>query len=693
MRKIKSTDKKGSIIFLIMIAVFLVLGILSFSLHSTMAEKNNQVFSHSHSMLMDLSSREIADRVFNKLGAELANPESALFIKVVESAASNFPVNIENDISLKLDFLSPDNGPSITLSNFSLILQSPRQLTPSFWCDSKEKAFQIHLSFELTTGRGLWNKMRKSYRFLREATCNCMALPVLSRFSLFIKKPEATNEASKGYNCLRNRSDGSLLPPDDTLIGVEAPLIVNNSSKASSLDLKKNGMIFLGGDKTIELHLTSGSDVNAGEVFHFYPENLSEKSFPKFLIKNLPSGFSAGISFNNGSKKASLKIQATFGGFYDQDSKGTNMNPYGTLDSFFAGNSPRTMNSSFLHLSGTMNSPSPGIFIGQILSVFPYYSAIVVDFDNDDTIEGLLTLLMSPADYAVSGTNVSFWDLIPLPGIFSPNTGGESLQIDSGITLEKLFGSRASYSSYACQLIGEPYNQIFDYLTNQEMAIPPEKRFEEQSRISESAGSSNYLVSGKQFKFDFPDAEAPESINLHELTAEKFFSGRFTETYDNSEEFFKHNLTDNILDLRGQTIFVNSDDLELPASLKLRSPGALCCRKNIKVKGGIPKPEIDGPVSLISLTGDIVLEADNEPIYSSLIALEGTVIAPKSSSVRIFGTVAVKTLKPSDWRKGGCITFADYFDPTNQENQSQRNSLYSVIFSDSYSEWSQETIR
>lgn len=690
---IKPTGKKGSIVFLIMIATFLILGILAFSLHSNMSEKNNQVFSHSHSMLMNLGSREIADRVFNELGRKLADPQSTLFAKVVKAGVDSFPVNIADEISQDFAFLNSENGPAISLSNFTLALQSPRQLAPDFWRDPLEKTFQIGLHFELTTGRGLWSNMRKSYRFVRDAKCACLSVPVLSRFSLFIKQPEETNEIVKGYNGLRNRSDGAILSPDDTINGVEAPLIVYNSSKASSLDLKKNGMIFLGGDNIVELHLTSGSDVNAGEVFHFYPGNISEKAFPKFLLKNLPAGFSSGISFNDGARTAALKIQATYGGFYDQDTKGNNMNPFGALDSFFAGDPPRTMNSSFLHLSGTMGNPSPGIVIGQILRVFPYYSAIVVDFENDEVIDGLLFLLMSPVEYSVAGKAVNFWDLLPLPGIFSPNSGGESLQIDSGLTLETLFGSRETYSSYACQLITEPYNQVFDYLLNQEMTIPPARRFAEQSGIAESAGSSDYLVSGKNFKFKFPDAEPSESLNLHELNAEKLFSGRFTETYKSSEDFFRDNLADDVLDLRGQTIFVDCESLELPTSLKVRSPGIICCKKNITINGGIPKPEIDGPVSLISLTGDIILETVNEPIYASLIALKGTVKAPESSSVRISGTVAVNTLQPSNWRKGGSITFADYFDPTIQENQNQRHGLYSVIFSDSYAEWGQETIK
>jgi len=693
MRKTQLTGKTGSVIFLIMIATFLILGILAFSLHSNMSEKNNQVFSHSHSLLMNIASREVADRLFNELGNRLADPKDKLFAKVVQTGADSLPVDITNEISVDFSFLSPQNSVALSISNFVVKLQCPQQLAPNLWNDPWEKSFEICLSFDLTTGRGMWTNMRKSYRFVREARCQCLSLPVLSRFSLFIRQPEETNETAKGYNGLRNRSDGAILSPDDTLKGVEAPLIVYNSSKASSLDLKNNGMIFLGGQNMIELHLTSGSDMNAGEVFHFYPGNLSEKAFPKFLLKNLPAGFSSGISFNDGARTATLKIQATYGGFYDQDTKGNSMNPFGALDDFFAGDPPRTMNSSFLHLCGTMGNPSPGIVIGQVLRVFPYYSAIVVDFSDDDVIDGLLILLASPIEFTIAGTKINFWDLLPLPGIFAPNSGGESLQIDSGLSLEKLFGSRETYLSYACQLITEPYNQVVDYLLNQEMAIPPAQRFAQHGEIADLTGSSDYYITGEQLKFRFPGAESSANVNLHDLNSQKLFSGRFTESYSSAEDFLSRNLTGNLLDLRGQTIYIDSDRLELPASLLLRSPGVICCRKDIIVKGGIQTPEIKGPVSLISLTGNIVLETVNESVNASLIALEGTLKAPDSNSARIFGTVAVNTLKPADWRKGGSITFADYYDPTLQENQNQRAELYSVTFSDCYSEWGEETLK
>ena len=131
MRKTQLTGKTGSVIFLIMIATFLILGILAFSLHSNMSEKNNQVFSHSHSLLMNIASREVADRLFNELGNRLADPKDKLFAKVVQTGADSLPVDITNEISVDFSFLSPQNSVALSISNFVVKLQCPQQLAPN----------------------------------------------------------------------------------------------------------------------------------------------------------------------------------------------------------------------------------------------------------------------------------------------------------------------------------------------------------------------------------------------------------------------------------------------------------------------------------------------------------------------------------------------------------------------------------
>ncbi|MFZ2960595.1 MAG: hypothetical protein WA705_27260 [Candidatus Ozemobacteraceae bacterium] len=670
-------------LFFLMIGVLLVLGILALSLNFSMGEKTQFINGHSNSLLLDMAAMEVTSQVYSAIGSELCNPKSPLFVKILKARIEDFPLAISPVWPTSFAFQNRADIPKISCSIQGRI-NDGSPLENGAWKDPWEKFFAISIQIELSIRSGTLHKMTKLYKFSRLGKIHSLALPIVSKFTLFIKSPEPTDEKSAGYNCFRSTIDGKALTPNDMKKGVEAPLILCNSSENKMTDLKKAGFIFLGGDKDVELHLTNGADSTFGESFHFFPITKSEGKSPLYDLTFLPDSFQKPLSLSSGTVQGKMGIQQTFFGFYDQDNSSppNSMNIDGSLGYFFDRISPRTMDSSCIHLFGTIGNPSPALVFGKVSRVFAVFSGLTLDLDQDGRPEGLLSLLKQPLRLQTLTNAEDLWNLVSLPTSFLSRKTQTSYELDPSTTMKTIFGTPYLYFFYASTLVSEPFNRGYECLTNEKGDFPPAGKFKEWKFPGESA-EVPFQFLGSNFEIRVPQAESCFKLNLDTLSTKDILTHRINETVESQKEFLERFVKDGSLDMKGNTVLVTKGDLELPANLEVANPGIIVVKKDIHLKGDLRKKDKKTLLTLVSSEGNIILDSVNADIQAYLVAIEGSVFPSRKSYVKIFGGVAVKTLEPANWKAGGTITYDTEFDFT-QEN---REENYSAAISDYYSEW------
>lgn len=667
-----------------MMCILMLLGIMAFSLNSLMGEKNRFIYAHSHSLLMDMAAFEISTLVYANLGETLSDPSNELFKDIVVTKPSDFPMDISSSIPGEFPFLKSQNLPPIEFKA-TLTIKNPKAIETNIWKDPWEKTFSVSLDIYIQTGRGFWQKNQKHYHFSRPAKVLAMAVPLLSKFTLFLKNPEHTNESEAGYNCMTNTINGEVLAPNDTIHGVEAPIVFYNSPKNRYVNLYEAGHIFLGGDSPLELHLTSGGMDESGEFFLFYP--ISKPEIGPFLTQenNFPTSFPTEINFSSPGGSGWMGIRHAIFGFYDQDEQTPpqDMNIQGSLGLFFDGIDGRTMDSSCLHLSGDMLDPSPGLIVGEVYRLYPRYSGLVLDVNKDGKNDGMLSLLKTPAHYDSVIEKLFFWDLVALPLVFSSSELGY-YQLENSLTMEKVFSDKTTYYNYSSQIMCESYNMSIDYLTNDEEVIPPAGKYEE---LLEATGNTAdfedpYYVDPKNYQVKLSHA-SQFSVDLTSVNLEELFHNRVVETVNDAKEFKRRYLHSKQLDLSGKTVRILNGDLQLPTELEVINPGVLMVKGDIRVMGDIITDNDEMLFSLVSETGSILLEGASPLIEAYLVSLNETVRPTSETEVNIFGGIALNSLMPSDWKRGGKIHFNKEFDFT----QPGCEKNYAVHIADYYDKW------
>ncbi|MBF0409255.1 MAG: hypothetical protein HQM10_18085 [Candidatus Riflebacteria bacterium] len=676
----KSKRSSGVIMLVVVIGILMVLTVLGFSLNSSVSEMVNWSSAFSTVTLMDQTALELSSSVFSSLARSLSNPDD-----------SNYKILLSGTNSGKFTCALPltSNLPEamkITLSVISVSAEFTAIgsiASDTGWKDPFEKFVKISLTIELSAGHSKYRPIKKKYTFVKLAKVQRLALPLVSKFTLYVKSPELTDETNLGYNCYDNFIDGRSGQNSPVM-----PLVfIHSKESPSDLTFNNRGWVFLGGDKELQLHVTSGNDVETGEFFQFLNIDKPDRSPPMFTFNSLPATpvFSNGVTFLSTTVSAKVSIRGSYFGFYKWDrNEGSDMNFYGVLQRFFGSTKSRTMSSSFLHLLGNFSQPSPTIVIGKVKRVFSYYSGVLYDASGEGKSEKFLDILENPAILdSIGGQSENFWNSIPLKISFkSQNFGREYMELPPDqVAAETLFTSRDEYLKYASNIIFEPYNRSYDYFSNQTGQFPPPEKF---TYVSGNA----YEISGEKLKItDSKTGHQLFDADCRTFSSDSLIRDRVSLVVENQQEFNAEFLKNNVLDLKGQVIYVKTP-LSIPRGVSVKNPGVLCVKGDLTVEGEIKKCP-SGPLTLISKNGDIILKTVNEEVWAHLVALDGTVYPANKSPVKIFGGIAVKTLNPvgtKGWAGGGKVVYDERLDPLKID----KTKYYSVQIADYFEDFNME---
>lgn len=676
--KVKKHRKKaGMMILVLALGVLLVFSVLGLSLYSNIGGLANQTSAFSALSMMDHAAFEAANVVFAELQKSLNNPEdknhqllkSSENQDLIKTWSENFAFPEANDLYLNLNSLSVTFEKTADLGS------------DWHWKDSAEKLFRLTLTVDISGGRSKFKRFRRQYRFVKLGKIQRLALPVISKFTLYVRNPELTDEQNQGYNCVANFIDGEL--------GVSSkaqPICLINSQEKHLETVADAGWVFLGGDKELQLHVTSGNDVKNGELFQFYSLTQPEKSPPVFEFSELPSTkpFNDGVYFLNSAVKAQLSIRGSYFGFYQWDKKtGSDMNLQGALQKYFASANSRTMNSSCLHLLGNYTHPSPTLVYGKVNRAFAYYSGIIYKASGEGSEDKFLDILEAPVDVVNNGSKESFWNTVNLKRSFETKKFSLSpLELSAQeITAKRLFASQKNYLKYSSNIVVESINRTFDYFFNETGMLPPPEKLKDKTGFG-------YDLTGEKIEIKNKSSGGLYfSGDCRNLDVKKILTDRFSLILPDEKTFLSRFVSDSVLDLQNQVVLVKGP-LQLPARLKVKSAGIIAAKGQITLLGGIEKSD-SGPLTIVSMENDIVLKVINEDIWAHLVALEGTVYPQNNNPVKLRGALTVDKLYAAGnasekrfWAGGGEIAYDNRLDPAFSEK-----TCYGVSLSDYYDDF------
>jgi hypothetical protein len=684
--------RSGGVFFAMILCILLIVGMYAFSLYRSMSAKAVFVNAHSHAALLDFAAMQMEAVIFNELGKQLKNPESQIFADLLlKTTPETETLALTNSLwKNKFTFLSQKEYQKMGWDATVKFIDFKGLIGTGKWTDPLEKMCRISVELNLSIGHLAARKLRKKYLFSRPCKIQRMALPVVSKFTLFVKEPEKTQAEIPGYNCFENMHDGN--PTQNSYSSPEKslPIVCCNAAKAGQTDLAKAGFVFLGGNDSIELHMTAGTHPDYGESFQFFPIGKTNSSVVVFDLNTAPDtpGFAAaGITLDSASDlKGALGIRAVVFGFYSVNTSGETMNYEDTLSRWFVPENAVTMNSSFLHLNGSLTSPTPTIVFGKVKRTYARYSKLVVTLSSRTDKQGICWLKNPVTMQTTSGQTVDHWDLVPFPGSFTDKKTSQSYSLSNDVlAMSNLFLSWDAYLSCASGLFSEEYNRVNDYL----MRAESDKGFPPQEGDFKTKYGS-YEITGEALKLVRNDSEIVLfENNLNELTTEDLIKDRTTiEVADQKEfdTFFKTDTT--TYDLQGQIIRVKKGPLTFPAGTVIATSGIVSVEGEIVLSGGLQYKDEKSLLTLISKGKNITLSGENVQVQANLIALDGTVKSTSMSRVNLKGGVAVKTLSPKDWKAGGLISYDDRFDPLQMPTE----GTYVVQIADYHDRWNIEQV-
>lgn len=696
---LRRRPNSGSVIFTLVMAVLLILGILGFSLYRSMTEKANFVNAHTNAAMLDFAAIEIGAVIFDELGKQLKNPAGDIFKKLLQAATDTTELKISGYDSLwekKFSFLGKKEFARLSWSSTVKFTEFSGLSGTGKWNDPLEKKCRVTVDLDLSIGHVASRKLRKLYLFSRPCKIQRLSLPVVSKFSLFVKNPEKTQGITDGYNCFENMHDGNPTHANDSSPVKSLPLVLFNSPKLKLADITKAGYVFLGGNDELELHTTGGGHPEYGESFLFCSMGKPISSIVLYDLSSLPSttGFAAGgVNLcEDPLLKGVLGIRVAVFGFYAVNNLGETMNYMDSLSRWFDPSNAITMSSSFLHLYGSLANPSPTLVIGRVKRAYARFSKLGVKLENRADFQGLCWLKNPAPMQKSSGQKVETWDMVTFPGTFDDRKTGKSYSLATeSLTMPTLFGNPKdpsgawnAYMDRASGIYSEEYNRIYDYLfrKDEDKEFPPS-----ESSFEKKFGP--YLQTGESFSFSRTDPKtALFQGDLNKITSDDLVKDRITIQVKDRKEFeewFKQ--SDGTFDLRGQVVKIGDGGLEIPAGAKFVTSGMLVVPGDITVKGALACDE-KAVVTLVSLGKDILLQGTNEEIQAHLVALDGTVKSAAKSTLKIKGGMAVKSLSPKDWKAGGTVTYDDRLDPT----QTGQESMYAAYIADYHDRWKVEQV-
>ena len=662
----------------VVLSVAVVMGVLLFSFNLVVRQRNAQ----AHAVYFGERAKGLAESALNlawlALRKECTDSDSNIYKTLTETSCAEL---IGKSLAITLNAEAAEeltkNGAgslsaTITVKEAQLLADA---ITSSLCADPLEKLLIIEVK-----ARGEYRALSRTLSESREILVQSDLLPLLSKFTLFVKEPETSDATNPGYNLFANDINGK---PDTVNAPADKnylPLVLYNHGETLaklSYDLEDNGWIYLGGNQDVQLNLTSGADYQYGQYFHFYDFLEADQSKQAAFINDAPpSFFNSTYSYDGKNYEFFLK-HVIYGYFtIDAGSPAGSMNKNSMLDRYLGDGT--TMRSSVLHLYGSAICPSPTRVFGRVYQSYPIYSGVTVDVDGDKKRDGLLTLLPAIED----GDFSSLVTKTQIPSSIANLTNKSvDIQIDTdNVTYEKMFGDESTYQDYMSTVIdSEPYNRSIDYMMAKG-EFPPKTHVLDEDNDYPNDGAEVKLeveTNGKSSSYFAGDLADIESDHLKSRSFLHFAT---------SEEFKKACLNGSTLTLNNQ-VYVKSGQLELPDNLHVTKGGVIICEESISFDG-VTCQEGER-LALVSLKGNISSafnhSSEANPAEVSLVALEGRIgSTEKLHPFCVKGTVAAKKMEPRDIQAGGMIVYPIKNNPT----AASRSETVKIHLADLASVWS-----
>lgn len=650
--------RRGVVLWLVL-TLTVVLTLLFFSFHLSVRQRNAQAHAAWFSQVAYNLAQSGVNLGLAHLRTGIEDTGSPVYRALEQATRAGalqgyrFALNPVGD----LQALAEGLGDDLDVEVEARVLEArPLSADPERGTDPLEHDLLVEVSARATF-RGLTRTVREQ-RHLRLLTS---ALPVVGRFTLYVRSPEAARFGEPGYNRFANDIHGSpdmeTVAPGDNVL----PLLLYNHGDtfpALAHDLEANGWVYLGGREELQLNLTSGADYRYGQYFHFYNFLTSDTSRQAgFLAEDAPPFFNRDHSTSVGTQRFFLK-HVIYGFFtVDRGDPPSDMNRDGILD--LALRREPTTRSSTLHLFGTTLAPSPTKVFGPVYHAYPIYTGVTVDVDDDGRRDGLVSL--------APGVDAAGYDALdathPIPSrVRHIGKPGETIPLDPGaVRWKAMFPSYGTYQGFMSTVVRrEPYNSGVDYLfargefPPRERALPPTSYPDPGTSVTlqrrGEAGPDGVHFQGDLGSFDATDLAQRAVLRVADQAE---FDRLFV--WPGPTLRLRH------------PVLVEKGDLELPPDLWVASGGLLMVNKgSLRLDGVQCAP--GERLSLVSLAGDITSPFDvaspSRPVEADLVALQGRVaVTDPNHSLAVFGTVAAGRLSPLDLEGGGQLVYDPRADP------------------------------
>lgn len=657
MGRTRSRGRRGVALWLVL-SLVVVLTILVFSFHSTAHQRGVQI----HHGAAAWAAAGLADSAMQLTWRGLAGRSGRGGDPLVELLAET---STEDLVGLRRSFaLGPEADflrelPGGATLQVELVVLEARSLGDP---DDPETGFDP-LEKELTLEVRARARCRGSSGLAverRRVRVQLDLLPVVGKFTLFVRRPEIESAGDRGYNRYANLMDGTpdflttrasdnFLPLSLHHHGDDAPHVYD--------PIEEGGYVFLGGDGPVKLNLTAGTDEQRGQQFHFQNLHIDPTApQPSLMASNPPPFFRR--AHQVAGRKLRFGIKHVIFGYFtsdDGDPRG-DMNRGGVLDDH--AELGLNMRSSTLHLFGSYSAPSPTRVFGRVYQSYAIFSGVTVDADGDGERDGLVTLLP-----AIPDEEFPFLLSRGLPGeVPDLSSRGQVIRLDPEVVrLEEMFPNYAAYRGVMSTLVRfEPYNLGVDSIRKRgevPVVTPVLDRARDYPNPGDRATLRHRHDGAVHFYGDL-NRVGPELLRR-----------RATVRFPDEASFRRACLrTGGVLELPG-TVLV-AGPLALPEGLRVRRGGVLMAEDTIHFDG--VTCEEGERLSLVSLSGDVAspfgLASEGSPVQADLVALDGTVRGTDPTRPwAVRGTVAAARLDPADFRAGGRILYPVESDPTGPE--------------------------
>jgi hypothetical protein len=654
-----------------------LLGLMFFSFHLSVRQRNAQAHAAYFGQVAVSLAQSGVNLAFRELRRQFADQGSPIRREIDQASAATLdglllPLNLQGHLLQLTEGL----GNNLDVEVQAEILECQGTGSSDEGADPLEQDCLIEV-----TSLGSFRTMERKIVERRSLRVQLDLLPVLNRFTLFVKNPSLERGGNPGYNRFANDINGSIdletVSPRDNFL----PLVLfNHGETFPSLhhEIEENGWVFLGGREKIRLNLASGADYQYGQYFHFYNFLASDTSKQAAFLSDDPPGFFRQTYPVLGKTHRYFLKHVIYGFFtVDRGTPPSNMNRDDILKLSFQRNP--NARSSTLHLYGSTLAPSPTRVFGPVYHSFPIYTGVTVDSDGDGRRDGVVRLVPEVDESGYQNLSTTH----PLPtSVRNIARASYEIALDPGVTdWTRLFPDYPTYEQYMSTIVrNEPYNTGIDYLFNQGQ-FPPSTTFLD--------ANEDYPNSGETVVIQRRGTSSSEGLHfegdLNDFQSETLRDRALLEVADQAE-FNQAFLRSGGVLVLGIPVRVREGNLSLPADLYVERGGLLLVEGDISFDG--IRCKNGERLSLVSLTGNITSPFDRasleRPVEADLVALSGAVRSTNSNHpLSVRGTVAAGYLEPADLVAGGRILF----DPSGDPAAPDRSALLRVHLSDRSEGW------